>query len=502
MILLHFKYFNRGGKDMKRKTYSILFAIIVSIQPIMIISSEGVFSRFDSFLARIYTSFQKTFVGGAITDFLSQSAIPSVVGIIFAKALSREQKSAAERLLTHSIQPITVTDTKLKDCIGVPPEVEILVDQIKEREAYKTVKAPFTKGVLLTGNPGTGKSFLARAIAGETECPFFNVSAPELRQPFVGTGPLMIRNLFKNAKLAALNSPSKVSIIFIDELDAVGGRGATHLSDAPSGVLQTLLTEIDGFNKITAQDLNLPWYKTIRISELPQISIVMLGATNAPQNIDSALKRPGRFDKIIEVGNPDASNREKIAELYLKEYPRSPDIEAKRLAVVTDGMSPAEIKALFGETARDAASKRQSLIQIKNFCKVLFDTNYGNKAVNYERKVLEVLITMYPCDETVTVDSVSENLAYANVQDIADIFENAYLIIKAGNGIKSEQRFISLENLKILGKNFIKGIKIPEFIEPQQINEGDIAVEPESAEEFEIPKSMEAQGAADITITE
>jgi len=119
-------------------------------------------------------------------------------------------------------------------------------------------------------------------------------------------------------------------------------------------------------------------------------------------------------------------SREKIIELYLKDYRCEKDVEAKRLAMVTDGMTPADIKAVFQAAARDAAKNRQELIEIKNFCRVLFDAKGGKQMGNYEQRVLEILTTMYPCDLTITVDNVANNIIYANVQEIVDLFADTY----------------------------------------------------------------------------
>ncbi len=443
----------------KKRIIVILLTFSISAQPAMGSSYvperlRNWFSNLDTTIAKAYSNTQGTFIGSSILNLISTYGGAMIAALVFGKTLQKQQENAAQSLLTHSIKPVYVTDTTLKDYIGVPPAVDILVDQIKYREVYKRLKAPFTKGILLTGNPGTGKSFLARAIAGEVQVPFFSVSGTEFSQPFVGTSALMIRNLFKNAKLAALNSPAKLAIIFIDELDAIGGRGSAYMSGSPSGIVQQLLIEIDGFNKINTQDLDLSFYEKTSIEgkpiELPEIAIVMFGATNVPENIDSALKRPGRFDNIIEVGNPDAINREKIAALYLTEYSCEKNVEASRLAIVTDGMTPAEIKAVFQEAARDAAKNRQEIIKIKNFCRALFDARGGKEIPNYERKVLETLITMYPCDQTVTVDGIVKNITYANAQEIVDIFEDTYVRVQVMQGLEKEGNNSENQEISVL----------------------------------------------------
>jgi SpoVK/Ycf46/Vps4 family AAA+-type ATPase len=181
--------------------------------------------------------------------------------------------------------------------------------------------------------------------------------------------------------------------------------------------------------------------------ELPGIAVIMFGATNIPEAIDAALKRPGRFDNTIEVGNPGARDREKIAQLYLQQYPCYPDVEAKRFAVVTDGMTPADIKAVFGEAASDAGSKRQKLLKIANFCTALFNAKTEKRFDNYERRVLEILINMYPCDPTVTDEIIVQGLMYSTTQRIANIFDNAYEKIKMEKISKDIQQKIGEEGV-------------------------------------------------------
>lgn len=388
-------------------------------------------------------------MGESLLEKLGRMLDAGLISYISAKALMQAMGSAQKDLLTHSIEPITVKDTKLKDYAGVPEAVDKLVFQIRFPEAYSELKAPMTKGVLLTGKPGTGKTFLARAVAGETGCPFFAVSATEFQQPYAGMSGKIIRDLFKNAKLAALQSPTKTAIIFIDEIDAVGQRNAAHMGGSPVDIVQSLLTQMDGFSTISFFDLPLnlmPYY----FIGLPKVSVVVFAATNTPDVLDSALKRPGRFDNIIEVGVPGELDRQQIINLHLIERQGTiaDDVKLAGLVKATDGMTPADIKAIFQEAARSAAySQRNSGVQIKDFCFAIFDMFGRQKGVHYEKKLIETLIAMYPCDSDVTLETVLPiSLRYKKDEDMVRVFEDAYAKSKSQGRL-----LINMEDLGEIG---------------------------------------------------
>lgn len=170
-------------------------------------------------------------------------------------------------------------------------ELMEIVDYLKNPSKYEELGASVPKGILLCGNPGTGKTMLAQALANEADCSFFYKSGSEFDQIFVGSGARNIRDLFKKAR------KSQPAIIFIDEIDTIGGKRQME----PNNTLNQLLVEIDGFRK--------------------DERIILIGATNLEESLDSALTRPGRFDKKITVPNPDRKGRKKLFEYYLSKIP-------------------------------------------------------------------------------------------------------------------------------------------------------------------------------------
>lgn len=208
-------------------------------------------------------------------------------------------------------------------------ELEDVVDFLKNPEKYKKIGAKITRGALLIGAPGNGKTLLARAVAGEANCPFFSISGSDFIEVFVGVGASRVRDLFAQARKYA------PSIIFIDEIDAVGrqrgsGLGGGH--DEREQTLNQLLTEMDGF-------------------ETGKESVIVLAATNRPDVLDSALLRPGRFDRRVEVPYPDLISREHILKVHAKNVKMDPDLDLKKVARGTPGFSGADLANLINEAA-------------------------------------------------------------------------------------------------------------------------------------------------------
>lgn len=231
---------------------------------------------------------------------------------------------------------------KFSDVAGVDEAKENLqeiVDYLHNPDQFKEIGAKMPKGVLLVGPPGTGKTMLAKAVAGESEVPFFSISGSEFVEMFVGMGASKVRDLFEQAKDKA------PCIIFIDEIDAIGKkRGATIGNDEREQTLNQLLTEMDGFEENTG--------------------VVILAATNQPDTLDPALTRPGRFDRRVPVDLPDLQGRVEILEVHIKNVKISDDIDVKKVARMASGASGAELANIVNEAALQAVREgRKYVIQ-------------------------------------------------------------------------------------------------------------------------------------------
>jgi cell division protease FtsH len=240
------------------------------------------------------------------------------------------------------------TRTTFADVAGIDEaedELEEIVDFLKTPDKYRQLGAMIPKGVLLSGAPGTGKTLLARAVAGEADVPFFSISASEFIEMVVGVGASRVRDLFTQAKAAA------PSIIFIDELDAIGRKrgGSSSLGghDEREQTLNQILTEMDGFDG----------------SE----GVIVLASTNRPDVLDSALLRPGRFDRRIAVNPPDVAGREKILEVHTRSVPLADDVDLKSIAATTPGMVGADLRNLVNEGALLAAKRGHERVQSADF---------------------------------------------------------------------------------------------------------------------------------------
>lgn len=230
---------------------------------------------------------------------------------------------------------------------NIPDEITELVKQIKNDEVYKKYGLELPKGILLSGPPGTGKTSLVRALSEEAGCEFMTVSGAEFVDPLVGGGAQKIRDLFKEARQRAANSEAKKTIIFIDELDAIGKRQGNSLD----ATVTELLTQMDGFEEDN--------------------SVIVIAASNHPNNIDQALLRPGRFSKIIKIGVPDLNKREQVLNLYTNGIPLDPDVDLKKIAEATNNFSPAELKELVQEAAALALKQGFKSLKQKHFVEAI-----------------------------------------------------------------------------------------------------------------------------------
>ena len=236
------------------------------------------------------------------------------------------------------------TRVTFKDVAGLTEEKEDLrevVDFLKNPKRYINLGARIPKGILMVGPPGTGKTYLSRAVAGEAGVPFFSISGSDFVEMFVGVGASRVRDLFEQAKK---NSPA---IIFIDEIDAVGrkrgaGLGGGH--DEREQTLNQLLVEMDGFG----------------VNQ----GIIIMAATNRPDILDPALLRPGRFDREVVVGVPDVRGREAIFEVHSKNKPLADDVDKEVLAKRTPGFTPADIENIMNEAAILTARKKEKEIHM------------------------------------------------------------------------------------------------------------------------------------------
>jgi cell division protease FtsH len=267
------------------------------------------------------------------------------------------------RSRARRVEPATQSVT-FKDVAGIEEaenELVEVVDFLKNPERYRRLGARIPRGVLLAGAPGTGKTLLARAVAGEAGVPFFSASASEFIEAIVGIGASRVRDLFNQAKAAA------PAIIFIDELDAVGrsrgAAGSIGSHDEREQTLNQILTEMDGFDS----DAN----------------VIVLGATNRPEVLDSALLRPGRFDRRVFVQAPDAAGRAAILRVHTRSVPLAEDADLDRLAASTPGMVGADLANLVNEAALLAARRGHDAVHYADF------TDAVEKIVlGAERKIL------------------------------------------------------------------------------------------------------------------
>ena len=271
-------------------------------------------------------------IGALLFFFFNQMQKANNSQMSFGKA--KTKKNAEER-----------PDVKFSDVAGVDEAVEEMQeikDFLSNPAKYQSMGAKVPRGCLLVGPPGTGKTLLARAVAGEAGVPFFSISGSDFVEMFVGVGASRVRDLFQQAKDAA------PSIIFIDEIDAVGrqrgaGLGGGH--DEREQTLNQLLVEMDGFES--------------------NESVILIAATNRADILDPALLRPGRFDRQIVVDAPDVRGRERILQVHAKDKPIGSDVDLKRIAQLTPGFTGADLMNLMNESALLTARRGKKIITMR-----------------------------------------------------------------------------------------------------------------------------------------
>jgi cell division protease FtsH len=246
------------------------------------------------------------------------------------------------RMLDESTNTVTFAD--VAGCEEAKEEVSELVDFLRDPSKFQKLGGRIPKGVLMVGNPGTGKTLLARAIAGEAKVPFFSISGSDFVEMFVGVGAARVRDMFEQAKKHA------PCIVFIDEIDAVGrqrGAGLGGGNDEREQTLNQLLVEMDGFEATAG--------------------VIVIAATNRPDVLDPALMRPGRFDRQVVVPLPDIRGREQILLVHMRKVPMAPDVKADIIARGTPGMSGADLANLVNEAALFAARQSKRLVDMEDF---------------------------------------------------------------------------------------------------------------------------------------
>lgn len=308
------------------------------------------------------------------TDLLI-GMVPFLLIIGFFVFMMRSAQSSNNQAMSFGKSKAKVYDkskekTTFDDVAGVQEAKEELtevVDFLKKPQKYRAIGAKIPKGVMLVGAPGTGKTLLARAVAGEADVPFFNISGSEFVEMFVGVGASRVRDLFTRAKR---NAPC---IIFIDEIDAVGrhrgaGMGGGH--DEREQTLNQILTEMDGFETGT--------------------NVIVIAATNRPDILDPALLRPGRFDRRVVVDMPDLPAREEILKVHTRKKPLSKNVDLKKIAQSTPGFTGADLENLANEAAILTARNNKKTITMReleqSIEKVIMGPERKSKVLNKKEK--------------------------------------------------------------------------------------------------------------------
>ena len=295
--------------------------------------------------------------GGPLWERLLFGLGPTIILLLllfwlFRRMSGSRTAGAFGRARARRYQPgrETVTFADVAGIDEAKQELTEIVDFLREPEKYRRLGGRIPRGVLLSGQPGTGKTLLARAVAGEAGAPFFSMSASEFVEAIVGVGASRVRDLFRQAKK---ESPA---IVFIDELDAVGrarssAGGGFGGSDEREQTLNQILTEMDGFDSST--------------------NVIVIGATNRIDVLDQALLRPGRFDRRVVVQAPDREGRRLILEVHTREVPLAADVDLERIAATTPGMVGADLANLVNEAALLAARLGRTEVAASDFAQSL-----------------------------------------------------------------------------------------------------------------------------------
>jgi cell division protease FtsH len=296
--------------------------------------------------------------GRSLIGTLLLGFLPTILLVAFFIWLFRRQTGAGRggvlggfgRSTARRVTPGEQERVTFDDVAGIDEaedELVEVVDFLKNPQRYTKLGARVPRGVLLYGPPGSGKTLLARAVAGEADAAFFSMSASEFVEAIVGVGASRVRDLFKQAKEAA------PAIVFVDELDAIGRSRSGNVGGISGGhdereqTLNQILTEMDGFE--------------------PGTNVIVLAATNRPEILDPALLRPGRFDRRIAVNAPDRKGRVEILKIHTRSVPLGPDVDLDRIAASTPGATGADIALLVNEAALFAARRSHAAVEQRDF---------------------------------------------------------------------------------------------------------------------------------------
>lgn len=286
-----------------------------------------------------------TFWSSILSNVLPLLLVIGIFYFLFIRQIGASGKGAMNfgksraKLLSPDANKITFKD--VAGCDESKEEVSEIVEFLKNPKRFSDIGAKIPKGILMVGPPGTGKTLLARAVAGEADVPFYSISGSDFVEMFVGVGAARVRDMFEQARRTA------PCLVFIDEIDAVGrqrgaGMGGGH--DEREQTLNSLLVEMDGFDAHSG--------------------IIIIAATNRPDVLDSALLRPGRFDRQVVIDLPDVKGREEILKIHAAKIKLAPDVDLEKVAKITPGCSGADLANLLNESAIIAARKKEEIVTL------------------------------------------------------------------------------------------------------------------------------------------